>query len=103
MASYIVLVAIFQLKDGIINIGTFVFLIDIVRRFLMFARSVCWNFRSIKDIAVMQDGLGLITNDIEIKDKKDAKKLEVAVGRIVFVGVSFRYNGQNENGGKCKG
>ena len=91
IACFIVLVAIFQLKAGIINIGSFVFLVDIIRRFIIFARSVCWNFDSLKKFAVMQDSLEIITNDIEIKDKKDAKKLEVSNGRIVFSNINFGY------------
>lgn len=91
MACFMVLVAIFQLKTGIIEIGSFVFLIDIVRKFLLFARQISWSLKSIKDFAVMQDSLELITNDIEIKDKKDAEKLKVNKGRIIFRNINFTY------------
>ena len=91
MAAFIILVAIFQLKAGIIEIGSFVFLVDVTRKFLMFARGICWGFKSLKDIAIMQDSLELITNDIEIKDKKDAAELKVDNGKIVFSSVNFGY------------
>lgn len=91
MACFIILVAIFQLKNNAIEIGSFVFLLDLIRRFIIFAKLICWNFRSLKEIVIMQDSLELITNDIEIKDKKDAKKLVAKDGKIIFKIKKFNY------------
>lgn len=91
MSCLMVLVAIFQLKNSIITIGSFVFILDIVRKFATFSRQICWLFSSFKDVAVMKDSLELITDEIEIKDKHDAPNINITNGKIVFKNIKFRY------------
>ena len=82
---------IIQFKYGLITLGSFVFLLDILRRFISLSKEICYCSEDFKDIIVMQDCLNLISNDIEIEDKKDAKELEITGGKIVFKNVSFSY------------
>lgn len=91
MCSLIILVGIYQLKNSIINIGSFVFLLSILRVFIVLSREICWLNDSFKNIVIMNDSLGLITNDIEIKDKKEANKLYIGNGKIIFKDVKFKY------------
>ena len=96
MTSLIIIVGSYQLKHSIIEIGSFIFLINIVRMFMIFAREICWFGDAFKNIIIMNDSLELITNDIEIMDKKDAKALKIADGRIIFKNLSFEYKNKLE-------
>ena len=85
-------VALYQLKNNIITIGSFVFLITITKNTLSFSRQICHSFYCIKNLVIMKDSLDIITDDIEIKDKKDAEKLVVNNGKIVFKNITFNFN-----------
>lgn len=83
LVSLALLISLLQLKNGLINVGDFIFLIYAIQMQVGFSREICWLGESLRDIVAMDDSLGLITNDIVIKDKKDAKQLNVGDGKIV--------------------
>ena len=91
LVSLILFVAIYQLKNSIISMGSFIFLFGLVKSFIIFAREICWLNDSFRDIIVMKNSLELITDDIELKDKKDAINLNISNGKIVFKNIIFKY------------
>ena len=90
--SIIMVFGIIQFKYNLITFGSFVFLLDVLRRFVMFSGGIRYCISDFKDVIVMQDSLNLITTDIEIEDKENAKELEITGGKIVFKNVNFGYN-----------
>lgn len=91
VSAIIIVFSILQLKNNLITLGSFVFLLDLIRKITVNAGNIRWCISAFKDAIVMTDSLDLITADIEIKDKKDAKDLELTGGRISFENITFGY------------
>lgn len=55
---------------------------------------IMWEVSSLfENIGTVQDGINTLSNDIEVKDKKDAPPLKVCGGEIKFDQVNFGYAG----------
>ena len=91
VSAIIIVFAILQLKNNLITLGSFVFLLDLIRKITFNASCISYCISAFKDTIVMADSLDLITADIEIKDKENAKDLELTDGRIVFKNITFGY------------
>ena len=89
--AFVIIFAILQLKNGSMVLGSFVFLLDLLRKITFASGNIRWCISAFKDAIVMTDSLDLITADIEIKDKEDAKDLELTGGRISFKNITFGY------------
>ena len=91
ISAFMIIFAILQLKNGSIVLGSFVFLLDLLRKITFASGDIRWCLSAFRDVIVMSDSLDLITTNIEIKNKKNAKDLEVKRGKIVFNISKFSY------------
>ncbi len=77
---------------GEIKLGTFVFL---CQNIILFRHTLGRIYMDTKEfflnLAVIKDGLETILEDVGIEDKKDAKKLNIKTGKIVFKNITFDY------------
>lgn len=90
--STILIISLLMTINKQINVGEFFFILEITRKIGMMSGYVLEALnQSAKSISMMQESLDIITDDIEIKDKIDAEKLNVNTGKIVFKNIKFKY------------
>ena len=79
-------------KQNKISLGEFMFMFQIFRILANFMRSGLDNFIKLSpEIAKFQNSLDKIFIEPNIKDKNQAKELEVSIGKIIFKDIKFSY------------
>ncbi|WP_146443134.1 ABC transporter ATP-binding protein [Vibrio kanaloae] len=79
--------------DASVTIGAIAVGISIALRVQGMSKWIMWEVSSLfENIGTVVDGMNTISNDVEIKDVKNAKSLEIKQGSIEFNKVHFNYN-----------
>lgn len=79
--------------DASVTIGAIAVGISIALRVQGMSKWIMWEVSSLfENIGTVVDGMNTISNDVEIKDVKNAKSLEIKQGAIEFNKVHFNYN-----------
>ncbi|MFA0144205.1 ABC transporter ATP-binding protein [Vibrio kanaloae] len=79
--------------DASVTIGAIAVGISIALRVQGMSKWIMWEVSSLfENIGTVVDGMNTISNDVEIKDVKNAKSLEIKQGTIEFNKVHFNYN-----------
>lgn len=79
--------------DASVTIGAIAVGISIALRVQGMSKWIMWEVSSLfENIGTVVDGMNTISNDVEIKDVKNAKSLEIKQGAIDFNKVHFNYN-----------
>ena len=79
--------------DASVTIGAIAVGISIALRVQGMSKWIMWEVSSLfENIGTVVDGMNTISNDVEIKDVKNAKPLEIKQGAIEFNKVHFNYN-----------
>lgn len=79
--------------DASVTIGAIAVGISIALRVQGMSKWIMWEVSSLfENIGTVVDGMNTISNDVEIKDIKNAKSLEIKQGAIEFNKVHFNYN-----------
>ncbi|NAZ93999.1 ABC transporter ATP-binding protein [Vibrio toranzoniae] len=79
--------------DASVTIGAIAVGISIALRVQGMSKWIMWEVSSLfENIGTVVDGMNTISNDVEIKDVKNAKSLEIKQGAIEFNKVYFNYN-----------
>ncbi|NKB61295.1 MAG: ATP-binding cassette domain-containing protein [Gammaproteobacteria bacterium] len=77
---------------SLITTGSIAFAIGLVMRLEGMSQAILWEISGLfENIGVVQDGIETISNDIVIKDRPDARKLEVTQGNIAYRNIHFNY------------
>lgn len=77
---------------GSITTGAIAFAIGLTLRLKAMSQWIIWEVAGLfEDIGVVQDGFGTIARDCAIKDRPDARPLQVTRGEIRFENVTFNY------------
>ncbi|PJC87133.1 multidrug ABC transporter ATP-binding protein [Vibrio sp. HA2012] len=85
--------AIFLWLDELVSVGVIAVGITISLRLQGMSKWIMWEIRALfENIGTVIDSMNTIANDVEIKDRTDAKPLKVVQGEICFSAVSFRYD-----------
>ena len=78
--------------DNAVTPGAIAFAIGLVLRLQGMSQWMLWEIWSLfENIGVVQDGIETISNEIDIVDNTEAKKLEVSEGRIEYRNITFNY------------
>ncbi len=79
--------------DASVTIGAIAVGISIALRVQGMSKWIMWEVSSLfENIGTVVDGMNTISNDVEVKDVKNAKALEIQQGAIEFSKVHFNYN-----------
>ncbi|NAZ52132.1 ATP-binding cassette domain-containing protein [Vibrio toranzoniae] len=79
--------------DASVTIGAIAVGISIALRVQGMSKWIMWEVSSLfENIGTVVDGMNTISNDVEIKDVKNAKSLEIKQSAIEFNKVHFNYN-----------
>ncbi|MDA0145588.1 ABC transporter ATP-binding protein [Vibrio sp. RW] len=79
--------------DASVTIGAIAVGVSIALRVQGMSKWIMWEVSSLfENIGTVVDGMNTISNDVEIKDVKNAKSLEIKQGAIEFNKVHFNYN-----------
>lgn len=90
--SIIMAISLSMTVNKQMNAGEFFFMLEIARKLGMMSGYVLQALNdSTKSISTIKENLNLITDDIEIKDKPNAEKLDVSKSKIVFKNIKFKY------------
>ena len=91
----VLFVLVSQLIKGQINLGSFIFGVEIARDMVELPVTTFDFMQSLgARLKYFNDNLSIIRDEIRIKDKENAHNLVIKDGRIVFKGVSFGYERQ---------
>jgi len=91
----VLFVLIHQLINGQINLGSFIFGAEITRHMFDIPSTTFEFMQNLgSKLKIFNDNLLIIKDKIKIKDKDNAKVLDVSFGKIVFRGVNFSYDRQ---------
>lgn len=92
MIFTILVLSLKMLLNKELVLGSFFFIIEICRKIGIFSQY--FNIGAsdaFKNIAIIKEGLKILDNDIEIKNKKDAPDLKISNGKIIFKNIVFGY------------
>lgn len=80
--------------EQVVSPGDLAVAISLCLRLNGMSQWIMWEVSSLfENIGTVQDGINTLSNDIEVKDKKDAPSLKVSGGEIKFDQVNFGYAG----------
>lgn len=84
-------------SQGIMGVGAVAASIALALRLNGMSQWIMWEMSNLfENIGTVQDGLQILSRQVEIKDKPEAKLLEVTQGEVIFKNVEFSYGGEKE-------
>lgn len=94
----IVYMALVKWTQSLITVGEFTMVTSVALLIINYASNLSRRFLEFFEyIGNISDGVGMMIQDHEVKDKKGATKLKVQQGLITYQNISFRYNGSQQN------
>ncbi len=85
-------------RDGIISIGSVVMLLTMLLGLYGYLESLSTSInRFLENLGKLKEGLGEIFKPYEIVDSRNAKKVRITKGEIVFEKVNFSYKDKQDN------
>ena len=91
--------SIFLWQESAISIGAIAIVISLALRLNGMAQWIMWEVSALfENIGTVIDGMGTLSQPLQVTDKKDAKELSVNNGDIEFQKMNFSYSVANEAG-----
>ncbi|SES72655.1 ABC transporter ATP-binding protein [Thorsellia anophelis] len=84
-------------SQGIMGVGAVAASIALALRLNGMSQWIMWEMSNLfENIGTVQDGLQILSRQVEIKDKPNANSLIVSKGEVIFKEVEFSYGGEKE-------
>ncbi len=89
---------------NLVTTGAVAFALGLVLRLQGMAQTILWEISGLfENIGIIQDGIGVISNDISISDQPDARPLKVSEGKIDYRNIQFNYGKDQVRQGVLEG
>ena len=89
---------------NLVTTGAVAFALGLVLRLQGMAQTILWEISGLfENIGIIQDGIGVISNDISISDQPEATPLKVSEGKIDYRNIQFNYGKDQVRQGVLEG